>query len=71
MDPYIFGIGIPLAFTLFGYVWGSRNRFTKKDIETIVGRTMDNLEADGYLKSKMINGELHYIKWPKVNEKDL
>jgi hypothetical protein len=70
MDPYIYAIAIPLGFTFFGYIWGSSKQMNKAQIQAIVGRTMDNLEADGFLKTKVIDGELHYIKWPTDSTHD-
>lgn len=70
MEPFVV-VGIAVGFTVFGYVWGRGAGLTRKTTELIVGKIMDSLERDGYLKSKMINGELHYIKWPTSNEKDL
>ena len=58
------------TFTIFGYIWG-RSNFSKKDeIVRIVTTTMESLENQGYLKTKIINGEPHYIKWPSENDRD-
>ena len=58
-------------FTAFGYVWGRSNLNKREEIIRIVTSTMDSLENQGYLKSKIINGEPHYIKWPETDAKDL
>lgn len=70
MEPIAFSITVAV-FTVFGYVWGRSGALSRSMVETIVGSTMDKLEKDGYLKSKIINGEPHYIKWPKTDAKDL
>jgi hypothetical protein len=70
MDPIAFGVTVAV-FTVFGYVWGRGGAPSRSMVETIVGSTMDKLERDGYLKSRIINGEPHYIKWPKNDAKDL
>lgn len=68
MDPTVFVV-IAGIFTIFGYIWGKMNgNIPKWRVETIVFRTMTYLEEQGYLKSKMIDGELHYLKWD--NEHD-
>lgn len=63
-----------LIFTVFGYLWGRTGSVatpSRETIERIVSNTMDNLEKGRYLRSEMINGELHYIKWPiERDEKD-
>lgn len=55
---------VSCVFTVFGYFWGKAS-FTIDKVHRIVASTMDSLEKDGYLKSKYINGEQHYIKWPE------
>jgi hypothetical protein len=70
MDPFIV-IGIAIGFTVFGYVWGKGASLSRKTVEMIVGKIMDNLEREGYLRSEIINNEVHYIKWPSKIEKDL
>jgi hypothetical protein len=63
MDLVVFSV-VSVVFTIYGYVWGRGNaKAGKKDIELIVSATMDNLEKEGFLKTKTVNGEIHYIKW--------
>ena len=70
MDPLVV-VGIAVGFTVFGYIWGRGAGITRKTTEMIVGRVMDSLEREGYLRSEVINNEIHYVKWPQTNEKDL
>lgn len=53
------------VFTALGFVWCKTSPLDIKRISRIVGSTMDSLEKDGYLKSEIIDGEKHYVKWPK------
>jgi hypothetical protein len=64
MDLLTFVI-VSAIFTVFGFVWGKSSYLSKNKITAIVASTMTSLEKDGYLKSKTINGEQHYVKWPK------
>jgi hypothetical protein len=64
-------LAISGIFTVFGYVWGQSNLNKREEVARIVTATMESLENQGYLKSKIINGEPHYIKWPKTDAKDL
>ena len=64
-------LAISGIFTVFGYVWGQSNLNKREEVARIVTATMDSLENQGYLKSKIINGEPHYIKWPEADAKDL
>lgn len=70
MDTIAFGVTV-VVFTVFGYIWGRSGSPSRKAVETIVASTMDKLEKDGYLKSQIIDGEEHYVKWPRKNAKDL
>lgn len=63
-------VALSCIFTGFGYIWGRTAVDPKKRIELIVSATMDSLERQGYLRSKMIDGELYYIKWPDTDAKD-
>lgn len=71
IDPFMIVL-ICVGFTVYGYVWGRGNctHNLKAEVTRIVSATMDSLEKDGYLKSKMVNGELHYIKWSEVHNAD-
>lgn len=71
IDPFMIVL-ICVGFTLYGYVWGRGNRIynLKTEVTRIVTATMDSLEREGYLKSKMLNGELHYIKWSEARDAD-
>lgn len=70
MDPTTF-LAISGTFTVFGYIWGRSNVSSRDQVARIVAATMDSLENQGYLKSKIINGEPHYVKWPETDAKDL
>lgn len=69
MDPYMIVL-ICVGFTVYGYAWGRGNTNHKAEVTRIVTATMNSLEKDGYLKSKVVNGEVCYIRWSEAHNAD-
>ena len=73
MDP-IASVVVACVFTGFGYVW---RMFTKErqlsvaDNVTVVDTTVTKLEKDGFLRTEIVNGQIHYIRWPDFNTNKL